>query len=262
MSDEKKVLLILVDGLRPEAISLCGHPYLEKMAAAGTSCLQARTVTPCVTLPSHTSLFMSVPPERHGVLTNNWTPMARPIPSLTDVVHQAGKTTAMFYNWEELRDLSRPGSLDFSYFKKMSEVHKQTLADEREMTERVIAHLSAQAPDFTFLYYGWPDEAGHHFGWLGKKYLQSVAQVSEMVEQIAAGLDARYQVILCADHGGHGRNHGENVAEDMRIPLLCQGSAFPAGKKLAQASIMDIAPTIARILGIAPPALWEGECLV
>src|SRR5918911_39533 len=114
------IVLILIDGLRPEAIDAANCPRLKGMRARGAATMRASSVMPSVTLPCHASIFHSVPPARHGITTNVWTPMARPLPGLFDLAHAAGKRTAFFYNWEELRDLGRPGSLDISYFRNTS----------------------------------------------------------------------------------------------------------------------------------------------
>ena len=113
---ENKVVLILIDGMRPDGTEACGNDTFQMLMRAGASCFHAQTVMPSVTLPCHASLFFSVDPTRHGITDNTWHPMARPIESLADVVKKFGGKTAMFYNWEELRDLNRPGSLDFSRF--------------------------------------------------------------------------------------------------------------------------------------------------
>ena len=53
-----KVLLILVDGMRPDSIAACGSEYADNMLK---NCrykdMQAKTVFPSVTLPCHMSLF-------------------------------------------------------------------------------------------------------------------------------------------------------------------------------------------------------------
>ena len=63
-----KAVLILVDGMRPDGMTACGHPEVQKLMAEGKSTLRGRTVMPSVTLPCHMSLMHSVDPERHGVL--------------------------------------------------------------------------------------------------------------------------------------------------------------------------------------------------
>lgn len=65
-----------------------------------------------------------------------------------------------------------------------------------------------------------------------------------------------------ADHGGHDRTHGTDSPEDMTIPFIIKGKDFKAGEKPENVSIKDIAPTVAKLLGIAPDQAWEGKSLV
>ena len=71
-----------------------------------------------------------------------------------------------------------------------------------------------------------------------------------------------YTVIVTADHGGHERSHGEDIAEDMTIPIILHGSPFEKGKELETAQIIDIAPTITKIIGVDVATEWEGRPLV
>ena len=66
----EKVVLILVDGMRPDGMLKCGHPFVEELMKKSSYSLTAKTVFPSVTLPCHMSLFHSVDPDRHGVTTN------------------------------------------------------------------------------------------------------------------------------------------------------------------------------------------------
>ena len=111
-----RVILFVLDGLRPDGLQQASTPHVDRLISQGASTYTARTVMPSSTLPCHTSMFRGVTPQRHGILTNTWVPQVRPVPSLVDVLHQAGKRTAFFYNWEQLRDLADPGSLDRSYY--------------------------------------------------------------------------------------------------------------------------------------------------
>ena len=104
----RKVLLILADGFRPDSLAACGHPFADQMLTLGSYCLDTLTVWPSVTLPCHMSLFHGISPDRHGILTNTYVPQVRPVNGLCEQLKAAGKTSAFFYDWEELRDLSRP----------------------------------------------------------------------------------------------------------------------------------------------------------
>lgn len=70
----KKVQLILIDGMRPDALTGCGSADASWLLAHTLHTLAGRTVYPPVTLPCHMSLFHSVDPSRHGVTTNTYTP--------------------------------------------------------------------------------------------------------------------------------------------------------------------------------------------
>ena len=73
----KKVILISIDGMRPDGALQCGNPFVEEMMKLGAFSLETQTVFPSVTLPCHMSMFHSVPPERHGIVTNLYTPIDR-----------------------------------------------------------------------------------------------------------------------------------------------------------------------------------------
>lgn len=253
-----KVLMILVDGMRPDAIA--DLPAAKKMIAASASTMTARTVMPSVTLPCHMSLFHSVDPARHGTTTNTYAPQVRPIRGLCEVLAQNGKRCAFFYDWEQLRDLTRPGSLDVSCFVK-GETFGYSAAD-RAVADAAISCLTQQGPDFAFLYLGDPDEVGHRYGWMSERYLAAVRGAWEQIERVFARLPEEYAVIILADHGGHDRIHGTDAAEDMTIPVMLRGECFVPGETMEDVSILDLAPTVAQLLGVAGDREWEGKSLV
>lgn len=259
---QNKVVLVLVDGMRPDGLLSCGHAFLRDLTKKSTYCLRSRTVMPSVTLPCHTSLFMSVDPERHGILTNDWHAQVRPIESLTELVHRFEGRTAMMYNWEQLRDLAKPSSLDFSYFRRLTKDQETSLACDRELTDVCIENLRREQPDFTFLYLGATDESGHRSGWMSEPYLEAIANASACIQRVYEALDENTSLIVTADHGGQERSHGYDTPECMTIPILMCGPAFKENNELEALSIKDIAPTIARVLGIPASADWEGKSVI
>ncbi|MFC1997756.1 alkaline phosphatase family protein [Chloroflexota bacterium] len=258
MEKTKNVLLILVDGMRPDGLQQAETPTIDMLAASGRSTLSARTVRPSVSLPCITSLFLGVPPERHGITTNLWMPPARPVPGLVDIIHQAGGQTASFYNWEELRDVSRPGSLDAAFFLRDC----STPQSDTQLTDLAIKWLGDNPFRFAFVYLGYTDIAGHDHGWMSEPYIGAISNADCCVAQLLDILHEDSLVVVTADHGGHGRTHGTDSPEDMLIPLILRGSGFPAGSSFpGPVSILDIAPTICNWLGIDPPREWAGKDL-
>ena len=256
-STHHRVVLILVDGMRPDGLELAYTPNMDSIMQAGTFTLEAETTFPSVTLPCHTSLFLSVPPERHGILTNTWVPQVRPVPGLFEVLHQAGKIAGSFYNWEQLRDLSSPGSLAISLM--LRNIESPDGKADWELTQATLRWLTTHDFDFTFIYLGKTDVAGHDHGWMSKAYLAAIQEADRCIGHILATLPKDTHYFVMADHGGHDRSHGTQSIEDMRIPVLVKGPGIQVGKELeAQVSILDVAPSILQILGIPQPKEWMG----
>ena len=251
----KKVLMVLVDGMRSDSLAACGNPFVEKLKEKSIFTLSGTTVMPSVTLPCHMSLFHSVVPERHGILTNTYVPQVRPVNGLFETLHADGKKCAMFYNWDELRDLARPGALALSYFISES-IYEE--ADHR-VTDECIRYLMTDRPDFAFLYLGQADCVGHDHGWMGKDYLEAVNSSFSEIERLISILDDEYTVIVTADHGGYDRNHGSDRPEDMTISVFFYNKNLSGPSDAGIVNIIDFAPTIAALLGVAPDAQWEGK---
>ncbi|MGL4648062.1 MAG: alkaline phosphatase family protein, partial [Caldilineaceae bacterium] len=167
------VVFIMIDGLRPDAREQAHLPAFEALRRRSAWTLRARSTMPSITLPCHMTIFHSVPPTRHGVTTNTYTPMARPLPGLFDQAKAHEKRSAAFYNWEPLRDLGRPETLDYAWYGNYAYQHD---GDEL-VTDAALAWLPTGAPDFVFLYLGTVDTAGHYYGWMTDGYLRQAERV-------------------------------------------------------------------------------------
>ena len=248
----------MLDGVRPDALSAAHCPAVQGLKARGSATLQATAVMPCITLPNHTTIFHSVPPDRHGVTSNDWQPMARPVPGLFEVVHAAGRRTAFLYNWEQLRDLARPGSLDAAFFRRSQ--HHRDGDDITAAAARAI--LTRDRPDFIFVYFGTVDAVGHDCGWMSPEYLAQLERVDAALGTVLAELTDDFAVVVQADHGGHDRDHGLPIPEDLTVPWLAAGPGIRRRFTITRPmSHLDTAPTIARLLGVTPAPQWEGRVL-
>lgn len=253
-----RVAFFMLDGVRPDALAAAQCPHVNGLIERGVVTLQATGVMPCITLPSHTSIFHSVPPERHGITSNDWQPMARPVPGLFEAARAAGRRTAMVYNWEPLRDLARPGSLDAAFFRS-----SQHDPDGDDISAAAAVDLLRRdRPDFIFVYFGTVDAVGHDHGWMSPEYLAQLERVDAGLGCVLAALETDFAVVVQADHGGHDRDHGEPIPEDLTVPWLAAGPGLRRGHTITAAvNHVDTAPTIARLLGVAAPAAWEGRAL-
>jgi predicted AlkP superfamily pyrophosphatase or phosphodiesterase len=253
-----KVVFIMTDGLRPDAITEAVTPTLVHLMARASYALNARSVIPSITLPCHTSIFHSVPPARHGILDNNWHSMARPVPGLVEQLKAHQKRTAFIHNWEELRDLNRPGNLYFNFFIATG----YNLDGDDIIARTAIQHLAENPMDFTFVYFASIDVAGHMFGWMSEKYLEQATLVDGFIQQVIAAVPDDMTVIIHSDHGGHERTHGTEADEDMTIPYFVMGPTVKQNYRIQHpVTLLDTAPTIAHLLNVPVHADWEGHVL-
>lgn len=253
-----RVILILADGMRPDAIETFSPA--RKLAERSTHAFHGQTVFPSITLPCHMSLFHSVDPDRHGTTTNIYAPQVRPIDGLFDVLHKNGKQCAMFYDWEELRDLARPGALARSYLVSQYSYGYEKTNDM--VTDAAIESLQTEQLDFLFVYLSAPDCAGHDHRWMSEEYMQSIHSVWKNIDRLLEVVTEEDVVIVTADHGGHGRSHGTLMPEDMEIPFFMTGPGIPPGRELPDFNLKDIAPTVCNLFGVQTPKEWQGRELL
>jgi arylsulfatase A-like enzyme len=95
------------------------------------------------------------------------------------------------------------------------------------------------------------------------------AALGELVAALAArGLTERVTVVATADHGEElgdhgGFYHGLTLYEEMlHLPLIVAGPGVVSGIDARLARGIDIAPTIASLLGVPPSAQWQGRDLL
>ena len=257
-----KVILILVDGMRPDAMEQCGNSYIDELKKNCAYTMNAKTIYPSKTLPAHLSLFYSIPPEKHGTEKNEFTP--REIKDLDDHglferLHGSGKKTCMYYSWEPLRDVAAPESLTASEMLRYQDF--EAFDEDILITERALKGIEEIKPDFAFIYIGSTDSTGHNYGWMTGQYLERVSAALDRIKEIIDATGERYSIIITADHGGSSKNHGNNTPEDMTIPMFFYGKDIKAGEISGEVSIMDITPTVADIIDVKKPKSWEGKSL-
>ena len=258
-----KVILILVDGMRPDAMEQCGNSYIDELKKNCAYTMSAQTVYPSKTLPAHLSLFYSIPPEKHGTTKNEFTP--REIKDIEDHglferLSMSGKKSCMYYSWERLRDVASPETLTASEMLRYQDF--AAVDEDKLITERALNGIEEIKPDFAFVYIGSTDSVGHDQGWMSAAYLERVNAALDRIKEIIDATGERYTIIITADHGGSGTNHGNNTPEDMTIPMFFYGENIKTGEISGDVSIMDIAPTVADIIDVKIPKSWEGKSLI
>jgi arylsulfatase A-like enzyme len=100
------------------------------------------------------------------------------------------------------------------------------------------------------------------YGWMSPQYLAQLERVDRQLGRVIDALPAGTAMIVQADHGGHERNHGTELPEDMTIPWIAAGPKIRSNYMIqSSVSLLDTAPTLARMLGLKPSSQWEGRCV-
>jgi hypothetical protein len=254
----KYVVIISVDGLRPDALELADTPTLDDLKTRGAYSPNAQTVLCSYTLPSHASMLSGVTPEKHGILWGTpyigWPGMNGP--TLFNVAHDAGLETAMVFGKQKLNYLVLQNSVDEL---------RGTDAHDPEVKEQAVELIEAGLPDVLFIHFPDTDRVGHAYGWMSSNQLYAVNFVDGLIGEIVAALDSgRYLnntlLIITSDHGGHGFKHGDDSPEDRTIPWLVVGPGVPVGVTLSSSiNTYDTAATALYALDLPIPEKWDGQ---
>ena len=133
--------------------------------------------------------------------------------------------------------------------------------------ESAINYIHAETPDFIFIHLEHTDEVGHEKGFMSAPYLQQVERADHAIGQLLgflekSSLEDEYTCLLTSDHGGHGHNHDGTVIEDFIIPWMVMGPSIRKNYTIeSTVSILDTAPTLARIMRLPMLDFWEGEVM-
>src|SRR3954469_13022041 len=94
-----RVLIISIDGLRPDLLIRGDTPVIHKLLDEGCYTFWARTAPASTTLPAHVSMLTGVTPEVHGIMWHADLPLSRPVypaaPTLFEMAKRRGYKTAI-----------------------------------------------------------------------------------------------------------------------------------------------------------------------
>lgn len=264
--DIRRVVLVVLDGLRADAIPALGLRCWQRLASFGASSLSGTTVAPSVTAAAMASLLTGAPPAMHGLRSDRFhLPRSQgPLDPLPRVLAGAGLPTSGFvrrlpWMFRGLgKRLGRHLGVSTACFAGRS---------SREILFAAWEQLAAQDSGLILLH--WPDAdlAGHEHGWMSDEYVRAAHRLDQALGLLSALAGVEHDestlLIALADHGGGGldpRDHDSDHPLDRTIPLLLAGPAV-VGEELYEPSLLDVPATVLWALGIPLPASYTGRPL-
>jgi arylsulfatase A-like enzyme len=263
-----RVIVVVLDGLRPDAITTFHLQHIQRLMRHGTSTMSAATVSPSVTAAAMTSLLTGVHPAVHGLQNDRFripktTETLFPLPR---VLKDAGIPTFAFLH--ELPLMTRP--LAYRVGKKLG-VERVVCRGGTAPTVLMEARRVLQTTSRGFFLLHWTDadQAGHRFGWMSDEYRDAAKKLDASLGLLCALTnvvdDPTTLLIALADHGGGGEvatDHESGHPYDWTIPMLLCGGAVQAGRLGAGANLVDVPATVLHALDVAIPSNYAGRPLV
>jgi hypothetical protein len=254
-----RVLIVSVDGLRPDLLIRAEAPNLRALCRRGSFTFWAKTTAASITVPSMVSMLTGVVPEAHAIMWNGDLPLAAPVyptsPTIFELAKRAGYSTAIVAGKSKLAVLVKPKTVDWQW------IAESATTEDQQVIESATRILASHRPELMFVHFPSVDNVGHAKGWGTDEQLVAVEEVDRcigsLIELLAReGLDRETLLIITADHGGAGRTHGAEDARSRTIPWIVVGPGVRANLDLTRlgrghdVEIFDTFATTCAVLGI------------
>lgn len=264
---DKHVVVISIDGLRPDVLLRAKAPNIRALTEHGSFTFWAESTDLAITLPTHVSMLTGVPPSKHQVLWNDdrdVNPSMLAVPTLFDLTKKAGFSNAMVVGKRKLAIMARPGMVDW-----LNAPEGKAKPDALTVSARAAEILRQHRPSVLFVHFPDPDSVGHAAGWGSPAQVAVADRADQGVGTIVAalrelGLSDKTLLIVTADHGGSGRSHGAKFPFSHYIPWIAVGPGVRENYDLTlepklAVRVVDVFATALNFLGVAIPADVEGK---
>jgi arylsulfatase A-like enzyme/Tfp pilus assembly protein PilF len=283
----RNVILISIDTCRADYLSCYGYPRkttpnIDAIADAAT--LFENVISPVpLTLPAHCSMMTGTIPPHHGVHDNfNYWLHGRNV-TLAEVLKENGFATAAFVSAFILDSQYAIDQGFDTYYDNFDPQPSRLEANERRAdrtTRLALDWLNNHSREKFFLFvhyydphteYEPPEPFASKFS--DNLYAGEIAYtdhyIGRVIEKLKSlGIFDSSLVIITSDHGEMLGEHGEDdhgyfiYQSALKVPLIFKlpGQRIPQRVKEA-VGLVDIAPTVCSLLGIAPPGPLHGRDL-
>ncbi len=254
----RTLVMILVDGLRYDtSMDPSLMPYLNLLRSKGaTAVMHSRP--PSYSQSGYTVLLTGAWPDINDGPIINWD--YADIPTLTQDniftdAHRAGLSTAISaFNWFE--KLLPQDDVSQSYY-----TAGENQAADREVVDAAVPWLQSGKYPLVLIHLDQMDFAGHYEGGpIGPAWKEAAARVDGLIQEIALNMDLSHDTLLVVSDHGHINygGHGGQDAITLLEPFVLVGKGVMPGK-YGDIQMVDVAPTMAAMLGTSIPATNQGH---
>jgi hypothetical protein len=259
VAQTKKVLMIGIDGARPDALAAAATPNIDALIAAGSYSDLAQTGDVTSSGPGWSSMLTGVWRDKHEVDDNGFGGHdLAGYPHFFTRIKEADPTLycASFVRWVPIHTFILSGA-DFAI-----------TGGDADVSAQAASLLASGDPDALFLHFDEVDYAGHASGFSATNpaYTDAISFIDSLIGPVIAAMQARptfatedWLVLVSTDHGGAGTGHGGNTPEQRTIFFIASGPSAASGFLHTRPNIVDMAVTAATHLGVAIDPAWDWD---
>jgi predicted AlkP superfamily pyrophosphatase or phosphodiesterase len=270
-----KLLLIVLDGL-PWRNWRRYMGNLEGWVQSGDAAVwKMRSVLPSTSASCYASIHTGVPPQQHGILSNEILFRVAQPDIFSEVTKAGGKTGAVthsfwsiFFNrapFDPVRDLEydEPGSpIAHGRFHSMTGYNliNQMTPSDADLFATLTMLTVRHGIDYGILHTCTLDSIGHRFGHDCEEMDKALFTIDAMLAAfLPRWLSDGYEVIVTADHGQTDRGHHGGHDDEMQDFALYYFGGAKGPKSDALLDQLQLAPTILTRLGVPVPQTMKAK---
>jgi len=262
------VLVVAIDGVRPDALAAANTPTLDALIAGGSYSDTAHGEDLTFSAPNWSTILHGVHRDKHQSLDNDY-PETN-LDSWPDFFsylerHNPDWNTYRVMTWKEAHE-GQPTGADVAIFRDYQE-QGDDLGSEDIVQLLAGTHPEyPDDPDAVFIFYSDTDVAGHEFGFHpdASEYLAAIEKVDGQLGRIIAALNERsthdeedWLVIVTSDHGGNMEGaHSGGTPEQRTIPFIVSGSSVIGDKPFPAPRNVDVTKTALAHMGVPINEEW------
>jgi hypothetical protein len=259
----RRVYVIVIDGLNRDRLRQARTPTLDRLAREGSEYLGVATAYPAKTVTCFSSMLTGAAPAEHGMRSNLVGRLGVRRPSVFEVLERHGRCGRLVGIAHLLDAFPERHVRSVTSVQPTGQIDSSLVAAAREVVAR-------EDPELLVLQLLAVDQLGHVRGTRNPEYLRQLEQTDRRVSDLLAWLAERgcldgATVILTADHGqGRGiGGHGHLDWGESPVPFVVWGAgAVAGGVSGEERSVLELAATVSRLLGVEAPSGARGRPLV
>ena len=223
----KKVLIIGIDGCRPDALTIANTPVIDALISNGIYSPDALNDDITVSGPGWSAILCGVWSNKHLSFDNsfvgtdyvNYPPIFKYIED-----YNASLNTVSICNWNPINDYIVQNHADF----------KLNVSSDADVSAEAANYLSSNDPDVMFLHFDDVDHVGHSHGFSPNvsQYISAIEGVDLLLDPIMQSIYQRpnysnedWLVLVTTDHGGLGTSHGGTSIEEENVFVIASGNS-------------------------------------